>query len=158
MIPKTRIAFPVLPALLLAGLLSACTPNLSPLYRDYEVPPVAEVESDLYEDLRAAFQDAGWELAPATTPNTIATETKTLNHWGLYRVVVSLEAAPLGDGYVRLYIHPYRIYFTGSRSKIPYLRGSIARAILPKLNDAFEARDLVLVGTAVERDRVATRR
>ena len=141
---------------LLALVLQAgCSPSLSPLYRDYEVAP-----SDAPEDLRAAVEaalvEAGWTPVAAAAPNVVATEMRTFNDWGLYKTEAFLEAAPLGDRYVRVLVHPYRKYVTGGRSKIPYMKGGLRRALLPELNRAFEAHGLYLLGTAIDRDREAT--
>lgn len=150
------IRFPIrLAAVFLAlGLLAGCSPSLSPLYRDYEV-----ARGDAPEDLRAAVEaalvEAGWTPVAAAAPNVVATETRVFNDWGLYKTEVFLEAAPLGDRYVRVLVHPYRKYITGGRSKIPYMKGGLRRALLPELNRAFEAHGLFLLGTAIERDKEA---
>ena len=153
---------------LMAGLLilvslPACSPSLSPLYRDYEVYTPDDgttdgSETDIWTSIEAALTEAEWEIAPASAPNIVATELRKTNEWIMYDVVVQLEVAPIGDRYVRVYIHPYRKWFTGNRSKIPYLKGSLRRSLLPKLNDAFEAHNLYLVGTAVDRDKEAEKR
>ena len=129
--------------------LSACSPALSPLYRDYQLP-----ESSISIDGRvnAALEDAGWDTVGIATPNAITTEERTLSHWGIYRVVASLEVTPLGSDHVRVFVHPYRRYFTGGRGKIPYLTRSIRSKFLPALNEAFKEQGLVAVGTPLERD------
>ena len=140
---------------LLALSLSACSPSLSPLYRDYEISTVDQPISERLED---ALIEAGWEPIPASAPNAIATQARKIRRWGLYSVVVSLEAVPVGDDYVRLYFHPYRKYFTGNRSKIPFLNSSLRRALLKDLNEAFETQGLVAVGSGISRDRQAEAR
>ncbi|RMF64991.1 MAG: hypothetical protein D6746_00965 [Bacteroidetes bacterium] len=138
---------------------AGCAPSLSPLYRDYEVVvPDTTRAADLSARIATALQQAGWELGESPTAPLITTRPRTLNNWGIYRVEVALEVAPLHGNYVRVFIHPYRRFFTGGRSKIPYLRGSIERAILPDLTKAFEAQGLHLRGSAIERDREATER
>ncbi len=93
-------------------LFTACSPSLSPLYRDYETQ---ETNVKVATSLETALRDAGWEVVATDTPNVVATEPRTVRHWGLYKIVVSLEAAPIGGEHVRLYFHPYRRYFTGGR-------------------------------------------
>ena len=138
---------------LLALSLSACAPSLSPLYRDYEVQ--AE-DQPITERIEEALAEAGWESKPSSAPNAIATQERKVRSWGLYSVVVSLEAVPVGGGYVRLYLHPYRKYFTGNRGKIPYLNTTLRRSVLRDLNEAFQTRGLVAIGTSLERDRQAS--
>ncbi len=135
--------------LLTLGMLTACSPSLSPLYRDYRVNKAGAPETRA--GLEAALQEAGWTLAPADAPNVIATETRTFNNWGIYKVQASLEVAPIGDQYVRVFVHPYRKFFTGGRSKIPFMKGSLRRAILPDLNRSLEAHGLVMLDSAMER-------
>ncbi|QXD14308.1 hypothetical protein GQ464_012760 [Rhodocaloribacter litoris] len=130
---------------------AGCSPSLSPLYRDYEVAG-AGAATDLRGRIEVALRQAGWHLVEADAPNVVATEARTITNWGLYKVQASLEVAPLGERHVRVFIHPYRKFFTGGRSKIPYLRGSLRRAILPALTRAFEAQGLRMIGSAVERD------
>ena len=140
---------------LLAFSLSACSPSLSPLYRDYEVQTVDRPTAERIEE---ALAEAGWQSIPASAPNAIATQERKVRQWGLYSVVVSLEAVPVGEDYVRLYLHPYRKYFTGNRSKIPYLKKSLRRALLKDLNAAFETQGLVAIGSGIDRDRQASAR
>lgn len=150
-------------------LVSGCSPRLSPLYRDYEVKAdeaQAEVEAatmpdddhaEVMERIKAGLNASGWTVADAVTSNVIAAEPRKFREWGFYSIEVDLEVAPVGGNYVRLFIHPYRIYFTGAKRKIPYLRGSLARSVLKDLHEAFEAQGLEHIGTAQTRDRRATR-
>ena len=140
---------------LLALSLSACAPSLSPLYRDYEIQTLDRPTTERIEE---ALAEAGWQSIPASAPNAIATQERKVRQWGLYSVVVSLEAVPVGEGYVRLYLHPYRKYFTGNRSKIPYLKKSLQRTLLKDLNAAFENQGLVAIGSGIDRDRQASAR
>ena len=144
---------------ILAGLLtlslSACAPSLSPLYRDYEIQTL---DQPIAERIEAALTEAGWQSTPSSAPNAIATQERKVRSWGLYSVVVSLEAVPVGESYVRLYLHPYRKYFTGNRSKIPYLKKSLQRTLLKDLNETFKTHGLVAVGTGLERDRQTSAR
>lgn len=130
--------------------ISGCSPSLYPLYRDYEV---LTEEEPVLERLRDAFEETGWQTAPPPAPNAVTTQEKRIRSWGLYRVMVSIEAVPVGRDHVRLFVHPYRHYITGSRSKIAYLKGGIRRAVLRDLENAFESRGLVAVGTGRSRDR-----
>jgi len=132
--------------------LSACAPSVSPLYRDYEVQ---DPNRSVTARIEAALDETGWQRVPGSTPNIIATDERKVKSWGIYSIVVSLEVAPVGEEYVRLYFHPYRKYFTGSRSKIPFLQKSLQRALLQDLNDAFEQQGFVALGTGIERDRQA---
>lgn len=137
-----------------AGLLLAgCAPSLSPLYRDFETTTIAP---PLPARIGAALEAAGWQTRAGDAPNVVATETRRLGNWGLYAVEVYLEAVPVGSDHVRLYFHPYRHFFTGGRSKIPYLNGRLRRALLADLDAAFADEGLLLIGTSVERDREAT--
>ena len=150
----TRSLAPTVAAGLMLLCLSACSPSLSPLYRDYTF---AQEESEAASATELRIQDAlassGWEPVDATTRNTVATKERTLRNWGLYRVVVELEVVPLGPEHVRVYFHPYRRYLFGGRGKIPYLTRSLQRSLLPELNEALEEEGLQVIGTPVKRDR-----
>ena len=141
-------------SLLAAGVIlvfaAGCAPSLSPLYRDYEVPPAEKPA--IQDSIRLALRQAGWELAPSPASAAVATKTKTLNNWGLYKTMVSLEVLPVGDRHVRLYFHPYRSYITGGQSKIMYLSSSLQEELLPSLNKSFKEKGLRPVGTPFERN------
>ncbi|MEM1041363.1 MAG: hypothetical protein AAGI91_01935 [Bacteroidota bacterium] len=154
-----------LPALLLLSLLvSGCAPSFSPLYRDYDVEPAAVASAsaavpgekagaqDVRDRLRAALADAGWTEGTPSAPNVVSTESRTVNHWGLWRITVSLDAVPIGDRHVRVLFHPVRRYVTGGRSKLPYLGSGLRRALLPDLNEALAAHGFLPIGTPRERD------
>ena len=134
----------------LALSVAACAPSLSPLYRDYAVQ---QSDQSVGERIEAALVEAGWQVTPSSAPNALATDERKIRSWGLYSVVVSLEAVPVGEDYVRLYFHPYRRYFTGGRSKIPYLKKSLQRDLLRDLNQALYDEGLQAVGTGIDRDR-----
>ena len=150
-----RVSFFRWYALVLALSVNACAPSLSPLYRDYEVQ---QAEEPVAERIEAALVEAGWQVVPASAPNALATDERKVRSWGLYSVLVSLEAVPVGEHYVRLYLHPYRKYFTGNRSKIPYLDKGLQRALLRDLYEAFHNQGLLAVGTGIERDRQTSAR
>ncbi|MDA1029060.1 MAG: hypothetical protein O3B41_08425 [Bacteroidetes bacterium] len=144
--------------LLFAALLSGCSPRLSPLYRDFEVKPQAGVsDDDVFERIDRGLLAAGWSPIDGPTENVLATEPRQFRQWGVYGIEVDLELAPVGGEYVRMLIHPYRVYFTGKRSKIPYLRGSLARSILGEIQKTFEAEGLTFIGTAESRNKAAAK-
>ncbi len=101
--------------------------------------------------------DTGWTLLPSSPPNAVLTVNRPIRNWLLYKVVVQVEAVPIGDRYVRLFIHPYRIYLSGSRSKIPFLKRRIRRQIVHEIDQAFETYGLISVGTDMSRDQVRSR-
>lgn len=138
-------------ALLLAVVWAGCAPSISPLYRDYDLRDRSD--GDMRNRILAALQDTRWTAVPTSAPHVVATDTVTMRRWGLYRVEVSLEVAPVGDRYVRVFVHPYRVYFTGARRKIPYFKRRLRRTILPELARAFESQGLYAIGSAMERDR-----
>ena len=147
---------PIAPILLLALVASACAPSISALYRDYayedEPEPTAPAE---YAALREALVVAGWTVIPGPSDNVLATEPRTFRRWGIYRTEVELEVAPVAGPYVRVLVHPYRHFFTGGRSKIPYLRGGLAHDVLGPLTAALDEAGLAYYGTAQQRDRAA---
>lgn len=130
---------------------AGCAPSISPLYRDYDLR--SQDGDGVRERILRALEETRWTAVPTPVPHVIATDTVTMQRWGLYRVEVSLEFAPVGDRYVRVLVHPYRKYFTGARRKIPYFKRRLRRAILPELRGALEAQGLYAIGSAMERDR-----
>lgn len=136
--------------------LAGCAPSVSPLYRDYDLRPDTLAEDApaeaVYARLRAALAEAGWNEAEPSAPNVLSTEQRAFGRWGLYEVLVSLDVVPMGDRYVRVQFHPVRHYITGARSKIPYLGSGLRQAILPPLQEAFEAHGLHPIGIPRERD------
>lgn len=149
--PSIRLlALVVIPAML-----SACAPSLSPLYRDYEFRDEARTHEAVRAGIETALTEAGWQLASPSAPNVVTTEMRSFINWGLYKVEARLEVVPIGGEYVRVFVHPYRKYITGGRGKIPYMKGSIRRAIIPKLNRALETQGLVPIGSARSRDKAS---
>ncbi len=142
--------------LVLCGMLvQGCSAELSPLYRDY----LDEKNSDDLESVRVigeALEQAGWTLTESPTATIIMTEPRQFQEWGLYRIEVSLDVAPMADEVVRILFHPYRIYFTGGRSKIQYLSPRLRRQVLKDLNKSFDEAGLVAVDTPIKRDRDKT--
>ncbi len=144
-------------ALIVLVAATGCSPRLSPLYRDYRVEAVEQAEGDIHARIETALLDAGWTVVEGVTENVLETESRTFRQWGLYSVEVELEVAPVGEKYVRVFIHPFRHYFTGARRKIPYLKQGLAKSVLKDLHDAFADQGLEFVGTAQSRDRDARR-
>lgn len=140
------VAIGALTALLLA---TACSPSLSPLYRDFEIAPS---DTSLNARIAAALIEAGWDTVSTDVPNAVTTDEKVLSNWGIYRVSASLEVTPLGRNHVRVFVHPYRQYFIGGRGKIPYLTRPLASKFLPALNTAFRKHGIHGAGTLFERD------
>lgn len=132
---------------------SGCSPQLVPLYYDYRAPDTANT----LRMVRHALQSEGWDFVRSDAFH-LETAPRVLQHWGLYQVVVRLEAVPVDAHFVRLYIHPYRHYITGRRSKIPYLPAGLRATLLPRLHAALRAQGLEPVGTAIERDHTPPRR
>ena len=110
---------------------AGCSPSLHPLYRDYQVK---SAETSVRERLEDALESQGWVITEGPAPNVVATERRQFRDWVIYRVVVELEAVPMGERHVRLFVHPYRIYVTGGRSKIPFLKRSLRRTVLRNLD------------------------
>ena len=144
--------------LVLAVASVGCSPRLSPLYRDYTVEARQTDDAEIRERIETALRKAGWTVREGITPNVVATELRTFRQWGLYKVEAELEVAPVGKEFVRVFIHPYRHYFTGARRKIPYLKRGLAKSVLTDLNDAFAEEGLSFIGTAQSRDRAARRK
>ncbi len=132
----------------LAG--TGCSPRLVPLYYDYRLPDTTRPS---LHSVAQALDAEGWKV---TWPDSLHLETapRSLQHWGLYRVVVRLEAVPVDGRFVRVFIHPYRQYITGRRSKIPYLPAGLRATLLPQLHAALKAQGLEPAGTAFQRDRM----
>ena len=124
-------------------LLQGCSPNLGPLYRDYEVEAT---DDDIYDRILAALEVAGWDTTASSAPNAIKTKNRTLNHRLIYKTVAALEIIPIGDEYVRVLIHPYRHNFLRMKSKLPYLPTNMERKIVPDLTEALEAQGVYVPG------------
>ncbi len=145
-----NIACRVCAAAALSFVVTGCAPSISPLYRDYDVRSNGD---DVRQRIREALSATRWDVVETDTPHVISTDTVTVRRWGLYSVEVALEVAPIGDDYVRVFIHPYRHYFTGTRRKMPYFKRRLRRTILPELQEAFEAQGLIAIGSRQERDK-----
>jgi len=123
-------------------LLAGCAGSLSPLYEDYRISESAK-GSNLHDLVEQAVLDAGWILDEPDAPNVVSTEEVTVTNWGLYRVVVSLDVVPINKVHVRVYVHPYRVYAWGSRSKMPYMSRRVRNFVLPHLSDTLAAHGIV---------------
>lgn len=135
-----------LPLLLVALVAAGCAPPTAPLYRDYERDP--DLNAALLERIEAALASAGWAVAERPLPGVVATEARTVRNWGIYRLKVSLEVVPVGEGHVRVFIHPFREFVTGGRSKLFALDGGLRRSILAPLDTAFAEHGLKAVDSA----------
>ncbi len=146
---------PLSVALLLGLGLAACTPRLSPPYRDYEVREVAP-DSSLYQHLRAAAMEAGWVIIPSSTPPVVSTEPRHVAEGFLSTTEAALDLVPLDGGYVRIYVRAEKRSVLGGRSKVYALSPGLRRSALAPLSDALERRGLVALGTPRDRDEDAT--
>ncbi len=134
--------------------LSGCSPSLSPLYRDFE----HESETlDVRDRVERALADSEWQLDDEFDQTVITTQTRTFRHWGLYRVEASLQVSEVDGDYVRVLINPYRVYLNGRRSKLPYLKKSLGRAVMKDFRNELTEVGLVAIGTVVERDKEDTK-
>jgi len=133
--------------------LTGCTPRLTPLYRDYSIDGRASDHEVIKERVAEALQEAGWTVIEGVTANVVATESRKFDSWAVYTIEVELEVAQVGDGYVRVFIHPYRHYFTGARGKMPYLRSGLAKEVMKTLEKPFADQGLEFAGTAQSRDK-----
>ncbi len=96
--------------------------------------------------IKLALQEAGWEIAISPSENSVTTANREIRNWLIYKVVVYMEVVPIGPKHVRLLIHPYRVFVTGTRSKIPFLKSGIRRRVINDINLIFESYDIVAVG------------
>ncbi len=151
----------VLVILVVTGLCAGCASSLTPLYRDFEIEPsktpaATAINADVYDRIERALNEAGWQMISGQAENVVTTDSRQFRNWGIYSIKVSLDVVPLNDEFVRLYIHPYRHYFTGSRSKLGFLSKGLGRSFLPNLREAFANEGLYPVGTHIERDEEMT--
>ncbi|MDZ4698602.1 MAG: hypothetical protein SH809_02750 [Rhodothermales bacterium] len=131
-------------ALAMIGL-AGCSPRVSLLYVDYEVEGDPATTADRVAE---GFQEAGWELAPPEVPNAVRTTSRTFDRRILYKTIAYLEAVPIGDEYVRVFIHPFRHPFVGARNKLPYMPNTLRRAVFRPLGEALETREIFQRGAA----------
>lgn len=156
-------------------LLTGCAPRLAPLYRDYAVPasdttmvaaqanPEAAVDvaepistdPETLAQIRRALEADGWTLQEDAGFTLVTTEPRRISEWGVYHVAASLEVVPLGPQYVRVLVHPYRVYITGGRTKIPFLQKRMRRVVMPSVTEALAAEGLIPAQTAQKRDEEA---
>ena len=108
--------------------------------------PYAAPGQTIQQRIADALVEAGWELDEAPSDNAVSTKEIEIVEWGLYDVRVSLDVVPINDTFVRVYVHPYRQYFYGSRSKMSYMNRRVREYVFPELAEAFGARGIVPVG------------
>ena len=116
----------------------------------------AEPAGSLEARLREALAEAGWEETEPDAPNVISTEPRRVDTSVFSHVDASLDLAPLGGGFVRVYVHAIRRNVFGSRSKMPYLSPGLRRAALEDITEALASRGLTALDAARERDEDAT--
>ena len=119
-----------------------CSPSLHPLYKDYQHNFDGHLPVDLIEEI---LIESGWKIVDSLSPNTVTTAQRRIRNWLVYKVIVHVEVIPISPKHARLLIHPYRVFITGTRSKIPFLRRSIRRSVISDLDQAFEAHNIVTV-------------
>jgi hypothetical protein len=138
-----------------------CGGSLSPLYADFRIderPAPVELDSTttaspdslqastIQDAIADALREVGWELDEPPSENAVSTAEVGIIDWGLYEVRVSLDVVPINQRFVRVYVHPYREYFFGSRSKMSYLNRRVRTYVFPELSQALRARGIVPVG------------
>jgi len=134
-------------------LLTGCAPSIAPLYKDFSVPDSPAADAATLDRIGKSLAADGWTLRESEVEGVVATEEKVLSSWGIYDVKISLEVMAFGDDYVRVLFHPYREFFTGNRSKIPYLDGRLRRSVVASVEETLEASGLDVVPWPVQRDR-----
>jgi len=137
--PALKLATFTLVLLFLGG----CGHTLSPLYEDYRVDDDRTDGQDILALIEHAVTDAGWTLDEADAPNVVSTSEATVTHWGLYKVVVSIDVAPVNGTHVRVFVHPYRVYIWGSRSKMPYMSRRIRNFVIPELTETLSDQGIL---------------
>lgn len=130
-----------------------CSPSLSPLYRDYQVPADSSYTAADMSRLRSALQEAGWTVKKGDKSNVLRTQSRVVDNWLLYKIEVSLETIPINEKHVRLFIHPRRRYITGGQTKISFLKEGLREELVPPLTDALEAHGFEIANTSSSRDR-----
>ncbi len=150
---RRQVLRSLLSLLVVALFASGCTPRLSPLYRDYRITDQGSNELGMHSRITLALEEAGWSVIDGVTSNIVATESRKFRSYGIYSMEVALEVSPIGKEHVRVFIHPYRHYFTGSRGKMPYLKRGLAKSVMNTLEEPFAAQGLQFAGTAQSRDK-----
>jgi hypothetical protein len=143
MIARRRLSLPA-GALAAALVLAACTPPTAPLFHDFRQPGTAVAPDSLLALVGYALEDAGWSVASMES-GVVRTEERVMRRWGLYRITVSLEAMPMGERHVRVFIHPFRRFATGGQSKLFALDAGLRQSLLPPLDEAFASRGFATV-------------
>lgn len=145
--PRTHvIIFPFI--ILLAG----CAHTLSPLFEDYRIDRSQAPIDSIHTAIERAVVDAGWTLDDPPAPNVVSTDELSVAEWGLYKVVVSLDVVPIDGTYVRVYVHPYRVYLWGSRSKMPYMSRRVRNFVFPDLSETLAKNGIVGLDVSLAAD------
>ncbi|MEM1093971.1 MAG: hypothetical protein AAGJ10_05170 [Bacteroidota bacterium] len=139
--------------LLAIVLTTGCAPSIAPLYKDFATPDSVVADAATLARIGTTLEADGWTLRASDIAGVVATEEKVLSSWGIYDVKISLEVITFGDDYVRVLFHPYREFFTGNRSKIPYLDGRLRRSVVASVEETLEASGLDVIPWPVQRDR-----
>lgn len=120
---------------------SACTPALTPIYRDYRAAP----REAALEKAKSAFLEAGWELTIGPAKGVIVTQEKKIRDFQVYKILVQLEATMFQSRFVRIYINAYRKYLiSGHKGKIPYMERHVIQEVLRPLEAALKKQGLEL--------------
>ena len=131
---------------------AGCSQTLSPLYADFPIDEKVADEEDFQALVESAVLDAGWTLKAPDAPNAVSTNESTVAHWGLYKVVVSLDVVPVNRSHVRVFVHPYRVYVWGSRSKMLYMSRRVRNHVVPDIREAFESSGILAVDVEMASD------
>ncbi|MBL7979330.1 MAG: hypothetical protein JNN12_13405 [Bacteroidetes Order II. Incertae sedis bacterium] len=135
--PLAQLLVFLLPILLF----SACTPSLTPAYRDYRATP----RESVLEKTKTAFRQAGWEVKNGATTGVIATQERQIRDFKAYKILVQLEATTFQSRFVRVYVHAYRKYLiSGHKGKIPYMERHVIREVLRPLEAALKNQGMEL--------------
>lgn len=141
MTPRPCTRFVIFGLLLFATV--GCGRTLSSLYEDYRIENTPIPSDEIHKAIVEAVTDAGWKLDKSAAPNVISTEEVTVAQWGLYKIVVSLDLAPINGTHVRVFVHPYRVYLWGARSKMPYMSRRVRNYVLPDLSETLAQHGIV---------------
>ncbi|HRK74532.1 MAG TPA: hypothetical protein PLL64_09670 [Rhodothermales bacterium] len=119
----------------------ACTPSLTPPYRDYRATP----RESALDKAKTAFKAAGWEVKDGVATGVIATQERQIRDFKAYKILVKLEATTFQSRFVRVYIHAYRKYLiSGHKGKIPYMERHVIHDVLHPLEAALKNQGMEL--------------
>lgn len=143
---------PVRLVVVLALLMCACSPRLTPPYRDFRV---ASPDTALTALLREAAVEAGWTLDASPAPSVITTATRIVGGT-VTPTTVRLEIIPLAGNVVRVWVRGESRGVLGGRTKLYALTPSVRERALASLSDALRSRGLRALDTPQRRDEDAT--